>query len=246
MAKLTIEQLNNTAKELDDLMALDPAPPKDGSKEEIETWIKEAAEELQPQDVISEETQSILEALGVWIAPENREEFEDETEEPDLIKELDEAENLKDLKALVKSYDEFKSLRGTITKYKAGDEEDLKEEMFFLLEPEKPETKVVKMTPSGRKEVPIPKKKEKKLVVKETKSAVKKKDGQIPMATFIDNVLLKGGFWDDMIDVCKEEAEERGYKPDINKGALNNHIKIRLKKNPEWLGELEITDEGLV
>jgi len=165
MAKLTIEQLNNTAEELDDLMALDPAPPKDGSKEEIETWIKEAAEELQPQDVISEETQSILEVLGVWIAPENREEFEGEAEELDLIKELDEAESLKDLKALVKSYDEFKSLRGTINKYKAGDEEDLKEEMFFLLEPEKeekkPETKVVKMTPSGRKEVPIPKKKEK-------------------------------------------------------------------------------------
>ena len=183
MAKLTVEQLINTANELNDVMGFneEDAPPVEGTKEELEAWVKEAAEELQPADDLSKETEGVLTTLDVWIAPENRkdpnneEETETEVETtpenegPDLVKELDETETLKDLKTMVKANDEFKSLRGSITKYKPGEEEELKEEMFNLLErendpqmnvEEKPETKVIKMTPSGREEVPIPKKKE--------------------------------------------------------------------------------------
>jgi len=176
MAKLTLEQLNKTAKELDNLMGLTPAPPEDGTKEELDAWIKEAAEELQPADKVKTESRTVLETLGVWINPEDRAEPTDDDEEEDgeeldLTKEVDVAEGLKVLKELVKTYDEFKSLRGSITKYKAGDEEELKETMFEELnlekKEEKPETKVIKMTPSGKEEVPIPKKEEK--VEKESK-----------------------------------------------------------------------------
>ena len=72
MAKLTLEQLNKTAKELDNLMGLTPAPPEDGEKEGLTAWIKEAAEELQPADKVKTESRTVLEALGVWINPEDR------------------------------------------------------------------------------------------------------------------------------------------------------------------------------
>ena len=194
MAKLTVEQLINTATELNDVMGFneEDAPPVEGTKEELQAWVKEAAEELQPPDEISKESQIVLQALDVWVNQEDRKdldadeedetapeaETETETDGPDLVKKLDETETLKDLKTMVKANDEFKSLRGSITKYKAGEEEELKEAMFVLLEPveeeEKPETKEIKMTPSGKEEVPIPKKsdakKEKEVPVKVKKT----------------------------------------------------------------------------
>ncbi len=184
MTKLTMEQLIKAANELDELMGLDLLPPvEDEDQEALETWIKDASEELHGDDTVSDETETVLEELDVWIAPEDRVDKEDEDEKgtkdvaddgggQDLSAEVDAAESLKELREIVKANDEFKSLRGLMTKYKAGSEEDLKEEMLDLLEPDanlepkeekKPETK--RKTPSGRDEVPIPKKGEAKMEV---------------------------------------------------------------------------------
>ena len=198
MTKLTMEQLITAANELDALMGLDLLPPvEDEDQEALETWIKDASEELHGDDTVSDETETVLEELDVWIAPEDRVDKEDEDEKgtkdeaddgggQDLSAEVDTAESLKELREIVKANDEFKSLRGLMTKYKAGSEEDLKEEMLDLLEPDaepkpkeekKPETK--RKTPSGKDEVPIPKKGSAKMeVVPTEKKASTKTEGK--------------------------------------------------------------------
>ena len=185
MAKLTMKQLINTAKELDEVMGLVPSPPiEDDDQGKLEKWLKEAAEELQENDELTPETESVLKALEAVEATE-------EVEEIDLVKTVDETDSLQELKKVVKSYDEFKSLRGELTKYKTPDDvEDLKEVMFDLLEHEeeaekKEPVKEARKTPSGKDEVPIPKKGEAKMKVvpaekeekKEQKKEPKSKEG---------------------------------------------------------------------
>ena len=244
MAKLTVEQLINTATELNDVMGFneEDAPPVEGTKEELQAWVKEAAEELQPPDEISKESQIVLQALDVWVNQEDRKdldadeedetapeaETETETDGPDLVKELDETETLKDLKTMVKANDEFKSLRGSITKYKAGEEEELKEAMFVLLEPveeeEKPETKEIKMTPSGKEEVPIPKLK-KKEEKKEKESSNSKPKGPGIIAT-IASLIEKSG----SKGITKDEIHEKLTEafPDRNKDSMKNTINVQV------------------
>ena len=201
MTKLTMEQLIKAANELDALMGLDLLPPvEDEDQEALETWIKDASEELHGDDTVSDETETVLEELNVWIAPEDRVDKEDENEKgtkdnadddgggQDLPAEVDAAESLKELREIVKANDEFKSLRGLMTKYKAGSEEDLKEEMLDLLEPDanlepkeekKPETK--RKTPSGKDEVPIPKKGSAKMKVVPAEKKEKSKEEKKPI-----------------------------------------------------------------
>ena len=218
-------------------------PPVGGQEEELEAWVKEAANELQPEDELSKETQKVLKALDIETAQEE----EEPADEPDLVKEVDDAESLKDLKVLIKANNEFKSLRGTITKYKAGDEEDLKEAMFAALEPEKekgkeeekkPETKVIKMTPSGKEEVPIPKLKGKK----EEPEATKEKETKTP--TKKESKISQTG-------VIRDAILEKKKRPEIEKLLISKFdksegwAKSRMNLYEKAYGEMGKDDKKL-
>ena len=242
MAKLTVEQLINVANELNDVMGFneEDAPPVEGTKEELQAWVKEAAEELQPPDEISKESQIVLQALDVWVNQEDRKDLDADEEEtteetPDLVKELDETETLKDLKTMVKANDEFKSLRESVTKYKPGEEEELKEAMFELLEPaeeeKKPETKVIKMTPSGKEEVPIPKLKKKKeekeasVTEKESKKTVSGEKKRTKKAVVEEMIAKKDGA---TIEEIAQVITDEGIDTDLKKNLLV--VKLWLSK----------------
>lgn len=166
MTKVKDERLVEAAKELTKLMGL--KPPIDTSKiDGLPDSLEEAASQLETDDELTDETLQTLRDLDIktpWDdqeEEEQEEETEEETEEEegsiDLIKLLDETDRLKELKTIVKTYEEFKPLRSHLTKYGPGKEEELKEDMFDILEQgdekEKPkkEEKMTKKT-EGKKE----------------------------------------------------------------------------------------------
>jgi len=88
-----------------------------------------------------------------------------------------------------------------------------------------------------------PKKKTPTVTAKTEKPAGKKKVDTF--ASFCDTVFLEGGSWGEMIEIIQKEATKRGYKPPINRAAVNYHLKYRMTRNPKYLGKLKITDDGL-
>jgi len=98
----------------------------------------------------SKELVSVLETLGIWLNMEEEEEIEEKTketeeepeEEPEEAEVVEEetleeqvktAPTLKDLKIVAKTNDEFKSIRGQLTKY--NDIDPLVEDMLKMLNP---------------------------------------------------------------------------------------------------------------
>ena len=169
-----MKDLIKAGKELNDLLFDDDEINVKGTKEEMETQIKEAAELIDPtKDTVSDETKAVLEELDVW--PEEEGEKEGEKEPSDnLVDQINDAATMKELKIIAKDLDEFKSLRGILTKYKTKD--DLREVMLEMLEEGEPEGKeekpVAKKTEPAKKE-PAPKK---NVTAKEEKKPVEKKE----------------------------------------------------------------------
>ncbi len=139
-----MKNLIKAAKELNEVLGLDPEIKTDGVKKEVlERKLKEASTMIEPEDNVSEETIQTLEAFGAMqkAEPEEPKEAEEadkpEEEAPakesetDLVAEIDKASKIKELKVLIKEHDEFKSLRSTVNvKFSVS---ELKEEMMELL-----------------------------------------------------------------------------------------------------------------
>lgn len=131
-----MKNLINVAKELNDVMGLDPAIKTVGvKKEKLIELIIQAGEMIDWEtDEISEETKKELSVLGIDVPGIEPAVVIEEAEEVDLVALVDKATKLKDLKPLVEKYDEFKSLRKRL----AGmfDPVELKEEMMGLIDPD--------------------------------------------------------------------------------------------------------------
>lgn len=134
---MNVQTLISTAKELNEVLGLDPAINLKASEAVLKAKIREAAELLTPDDAVTEETTKVLQELGVWIDKDKTEEAEEIPEEKEdeeikelsLAEEINAAENLKQLKDLVKITEELKFARNVLTKFSTTD--GLK---IFLLE----------------------------------------------------------------------------------------------------------------
>ena len=241
--KLKRSQLMEASEELNELLFEEGDKQRiDGnSVEELSEQIKEAAELIDPeQDEISEDTEQVLKNLDVWELPEKEEpEKEEQTEEAEvvpetdpLVEEIEDAERLKDLRDIAKANDEFKEIRGKLTKWK--DEEDLRGVMLEILEGP-PEEKEPEEVP---KEKPAPKKKEKeepepkaKMEVvkggkeKPEKKPAKKKKGRTKKAVVEEMISTKKGA---TIEEIAEKITNEGIDSDLKKN--KKVVKLWLSK----------------
>lgn len=140
------EKLQAIAAELNELLGLDPAINIDGKTASMRANIQEAVEMLEPEDEITKETLAGLKELGF---PTGKQEIEDddveevivEEMEIDLVKEIEGADRIQDLRNIVKAYKEFKNIRGSLTKWKTV--MSLKDVMLDVLEDEDKDEKVI-------------------------------------------------------------------------------------------------------
>jgi len=248
MAKfaLTLALLVTAGNEMQKLMGMNPPFNPADDFETCKLWIEKAIKYVDPvTDRFTADTQAVIDELkGVKpVAEESEAEGlpqapPAEVDETFALKtEIETATRLRDLKDIATEYPEFKSIRGQLSSFKTA--EDLKEKMLSIFgsatEYPPEEEKIKEKLPETK---PLPK--------SEPKSKpIAKPSGEKTMASFIDDVVLVGGSWEDMIAVCQEESTKRGYKIPINRSALNTHLKYRMTRNPEFLGKLTITDAGI-
>ncbi len=225
------EELIKVAKELNELMQLDPPINLKASAAVVEKKIKEAAAFLTPDDVVTEPTMHALQQLGVWLDQEAPAEEEEEVEEPSpeekryieeglsLEEEVEQAEKLKDLKDIVQTEKLFEPIRGEVTKYKSA--EALRGKMLKMLEPvaeEKPE--------------PAPKPKKEKV------KAEKKGPGVIAtIVSLIEKSGKKGISKDEIHAELVETFPDR--TADSMKNTINVQVPTRISKEKFPVEKLE-------
>jgi hypothetical protein len=64
------------------------------------------------------------------------------------------------------------------------------------------------------------------------------------MASYLDQLLLKGGTWEEMAHKAEAEAARRNHV-NLYVTLLKAHLNYRTKKNAGWLGELRTTTDGV-
>lgn len=248
--KLDIQTLKTAAKELNEALGLDPVIDT-GKKATVESLTEELEETADMIDLenddISKDTLGVLEELGFITAP--AEAPDDDTPEEgtpeeaadddipeddftDLIEMVEDAEDLKALKKLIKKEDAFESLRKEAPgMFEAG---VLRTKMLACL---------------GVEEKPIiegkPQKGKTTEKATETKKAPEKKAGQTTLAQFLDDLIAHGGLLEDIAADVNKEAEKRGVKNRYAKSGVMAHIKYRLSKDPRYLGKMKLTEDAV-
>lgn len=128
-----MKDLIKAAKELNDVLGIEPAIKTVGVKADVlEKTLLDAAKLIDwDSDEISDKTKETLLGIGVEVPGMEPEGEEPEGEEEELINAFLATNKLKDLKAMVGEYDKFKPLRKTV----AGefDPHELKQAMAKLL-----------------------------------------------------------------------------------------------------------------
>lgn len=186
--------LIQTAKELQETLVLEPELDITLKPDELTAQVQEAATFLKADDEVSKETITALrelfpdsselkkdviktfEVLGILDEEEPGEEKTEDPEDKDnLFTEVDNAEQMKDLKEIAKANDEFKKIRGELSKYKSTNQ--LRDAMLDVLEAE----------PKEIEPEPVPKEKAKseakKPVERKTQSTSEKKEKKESKAT---------------------------------------------------------------
>ena len=165
--------LTATVKELQKVMGFDPPLEPEGKNEAgLKELVKEGSEELVPADKLSAESEAIIKELGFMPNGEDKGEDKGEevteaeevtadegveedaqAEEVNLVEEINEAGTLAILKDLVNEFDEFKSLRKDLGKYKTKNHiDDLKDDMMEIIAAKnKPKPSKPKPAPAAKK-----------------------------------------------------------------------------------------------
>lgn len=221
-----MKDLIKAGKELNDLLFDDDEINVKGTKEEMEAQIVEAAELIDPtKDVISDETKAVLEGLDVWPDEKGDEGEKEGEDEPgdNLVDQINDAPTMKGLKIIAKDLDEFKSLRGILTKYKTKD--DLREVMLEMLEDE------------GKEPEPEPKK---ELAAKKTPAAktTGKRSAAADRVKFLTPLIKQRKLTKvELTDMAEEEF------PDVTRSTLQTMLTDA--KNPKYnkFDKLVVQDE---
>jgi len=176
-----MKDLIKVANELQKVMDFEEGgPPVDGTEKELNKWVEEAVDEIDYEiDKFTDDTTRILIDMQLWRGPALDEDEDEDDPEVEVVEEVEEVEDnlvdqikaagqMKDLKIICKDLDEFKPIRGYLTKYKTVKE--LREVMLEMLKEEKEE----KPEPKAKAEKVVEKKKEPEQ--KEEKTLVVKKE----------------------------------------------------------------------
>lgn len=229
------EKLQAIAEEFNELFGLDPEINAKGKTTKVIADIKEAAEMIEPEDEITKETIAGLKELGI---PMGKKEEDDIPEEIDLVKEIEKADRVQDLRDIARAYEEFKSLRGMLTKWKTV--MSLKDVMLNVLEDKsavvevKAEMKIVEKKPVKKEKPNKEKVKEEKIEKKEDKLQKKKiekteRPGVIKtIISCIENANKKGISKEEILKRLKVSFPER--KEESMKKTINVQVPNRITK----------------
>ena len=208
------KELRKAAAELNEVLGVNPPLNVKAKTADLVESVKEALELIDPlNDKFTKETMAVIQELGPEIYP-----TEEEKEEAEEVAEKLHKKNVAS-----------KSVRKPVVEEPEEEEEEEEED-------EEP------LTPSGKKQIPIPVKKP--APAKKTgegRPANFKKEGSY--AEYLDNLVKEGGAWDDLFTSAQQEAETRGKK--IAMGTLKAHVKFRLSKDAKFLGKLKVTADGI-
>lgn len=99
------------------------------------------------------------------------------------------------------------------------------------------ETASTAVNPLGKKVVPQAEKKE-----KAPKAPAKPK-----LSVKIDELIAKGGKWEDLIAAANEFCVAQGLKTKINVASFKTQVywRTKIQKNPDYLGNMELTEKGI-
>lgn len=78
-----------------------------------------------------------------------------------------------------------------------------------------------------------------------TKEADKPKVVKVTIASKFDDILTKGGKWEQLVTKAQEAVKELGATMKVNTGVLRAHAAYRIKKDNKYLGQLVLTAEGI-
>jgi len=240
-----MKDLIKVANELQKVMDFEEGgPPVDGTEKELNKWVEEAVDEIDYEiDKFTDDTTRILIDMQLWRGPALDEDEDEDDPEVEVVEEVEEVEDnlvdqikaagqMKDLKIICKDLDEFKPIRGYLTKYKTVKE--LREAMLEMLEDEKEDkpkvvAKVIK-TVEEKKSV------EKK--VQAVKSGEKKRTKKVVVEEMIAK---KGGA---TIEEIAQAITDEGIDLDHTKNLVVSKLwlnkmgydtkKASIEKNPKF------------
>jgi hypothetical protein len=193
--------------------------------------------------VVEEETEEVKEELEKTDEPEDEPEDDGLTEE--IIEQIKDPDTgLDELKDIVKSYLEFKTLKNKLSNYEEGDEDELAIKMLDLLgiklDEEEPEEPVLtKKGKTNKKET-----KEKSIEKKKPTNTTATKKGGIPKVGVISTIVeaiekagKKGISKEGILDVLKEKFPDR--PEDSMKNTINIQVPYRINKEKFPLEQLK-------
>jgi len=108
------------------------------------------------------------------------------------------------------------------------------------------ETASTAVNPLGKKVVP----QNSKLAEKpkaEKKEKAPKAPAKPKLSVKIDELIAKGGKWEDLIAAANEFCVAQGLKTKINVASFKTQIywRTKIQKNPDYLGNMELTEKGI-
>lgn len=120
------------------------------------------------------------------------------------------------------------------------------------------ETASTAVNPLGKKVVPQNSKLAEKLIAKskdkatakpkaEKKEKAPKAPAKPKLSVKIDELIAKGGKWEDLIAAANEFCVAQGLKTKINVASFKTQVywRTKIQKNPDYLGNMELTEKGI-
>jgi len=81
----------------------------------------------------------------------------------------------------------------------------------------------------------------------EKKEKAPKAPAKPKLSVKIDELIAKGGKWEDLIAAANEFCKEQGLKTVVNVASFKTQVywRTKIQKNPDYLGNMELTEKGI-
>lgn len=79
------------------------------------------------------------------------------------------------------------------------------------------------------------------------KKPAEKKAAKPKLSVKIDELIKKGGKWEDLIAEANKFCKEQGLKTVVNVASFKTQVywRTKIQKNPDYLGNMELTEKGI-
>jgi hypothetical protein len=86
-----------------------------------------------------------------------------------------------------------------------------------------------------------------KKVVPQNSKLAPKAPAKPKLSVKIDELIAKGGKWEDLIAAANEFCVAQGLKTKINVASFKTQVywRTKIQKNPDYLGNMELTEKGI-